>query len=269
MPPPASAGTKVIYVSFLMRDDAGGGIWGGVSFGNYPLEMTIGSPLGYYQYGMTTSKGLGDFTNKPLVPGETTFVVIKIVSNAPAAGITYAMYLDPAAGSSEPTYPAAWYPISSIGAIPTALKITNGTGFTTDEIRVGLSWSSVVPLETTWSDIGHAKPGTAGLPALAGSGSLAPNSANQLELTKAAPNAPATLVFGLAQYNLAFKGGTLAPSPDVLVFLATDPTGKLSLPFTFPAGAPPGTDLFFQDWIADAGASWGYAASNGLRATTP
>jgi hypothetical protein len=37
------------------------------------------------------------------------------------------------------------------------------------------------------------------------------------------------------------------------------------MPFTFPAGIPAGTSMFFQFWIADRAAVAGFSASNGLK----
>jgi hypothetical protein len=141
---PLPPGTTSIYASFLMRDDAAFGIWGGISFGTYPYEMTVGSPLGYYSYGLMISEGLGDVTNMPLIQGDTTLVVCKITKNA-GAGITYRMFLNPTIGTPEPSFPDAIFVVAPVNVIPTAVSIDNGTGFTTDELRVGTTWASVLP----------------------------------------------------------------------------------------------------------------------------
>ncbi len=143
---PLPQGTTAMYVSFLMRDNAAYGMWGGISFGNYPLEMTVGSPLGYYMYGLMISEGLGDVSNMPLIQGQTTLVVCKITKNA-GAGVTYRMYLNPTIGSNEPGFPAAMFAVNGAAALPTTVAIDNGTGFTTDELRIGTTWASVLPAE--------------------------------------------------------------------------------------------------------------------------
>jgi len=263
------AGTNSVYVSFLMRDDAAWGIWGGVSFGSYPYKMTVGSPLGMYSYGMTLSEGLGDVTNKPLIQGQTTFIVVRISKNTPAAGISYRMYINPAVGSAEPGFADAQYGVGPVSNLPTALSIDNGTGFTTDEIRVGTTWASVLPpLVSFWTDLGFAKPGIAGAPHLAGTGPLSANSSNQLALTSAKRSAPASLAFGLNTLNAPFKGGILVPEPTVVIPLVTSASGTLNLPFTWPSGVGAGVALKFQYWIQDAGATYGYSASNGLQGLT-
>jgi len=124
--------------------------------------------------------------------------------------------------------------------------------------------ANVVVTTPTWTDLGLGKAGTGGVPVLAGSGPLAPASANQIQLTGAAPSAPTTLVFGLSAINAPFKGGTLVPHPLLPVGLATNGAGALTLPFAWPVGVPPGVSFYFQCWTQDAGASFGLSASNGL-----
>jgi hypothetical protein len=121
----------------------------------------------------------------------------------------------------------------------------------------------LVPL--SWPELGFAKAGSFGPPHLTGAGSLVAGSSNLLGLTGASPATVATLVLGLVQLAAPFKGGTLVPAPALLLPLPTDAAGAAALPFTWPAGLPPGTEIFFQTWIPDAGASHGLSASNGLK----
>lgn len=143
---PPQTSTK-IYVSFLMRADAGFGVGGGVQFGNYPNAMTVGAPFDMYQFGMLTSQGLGDVSNASLTEGDTNLVVVRIAKNTSGTGLTYSMYLNPAIGAPEPASALAQYGMASVNALPTSLRLHNGGGFTTDEIRVGTTWASVLPAE--------------------------------------------------------------------------------------------------------------------------
>ncbi|MBM5813098.1 MAG: hypothetical protein FJ191_14265 [Gammaproteobacteria bacterium] len=127
-----------------------------------------------------------------------------------------------------------------------------------------------VRLEATpsaWTDLGSAKPGSAGVPQLVGTGPLTAGSANALALNAAAPGAPATLVAGLGTLGAPFKGGTLVPSPLILIPFIASGAGAVTLPFAWPAGVPAGTQLFMQFWISDAGASFGLSASNAVAGT--
>jgi hypothetical protein len=139
------AGTSKVYVSFLMRADAGFGVGGGLAFGNPPYAMSAGSPMGAYLFGLMVSEGLGSYTNVPLVEGQTNLVVVRISKNTPQAGITYRMWVNPVVSQPEPAAPDAVFALSQVNSLPTSLRISNGGGCTTDEIRVGLTWASVLP----------------------------------------------------------------------------------------------------------------------------
>jgi len=121
-----------------------------------------------------------------------------------------------------------------------------------------------------WTDLGQGKPGTGGVvPQLVGTGDLAPGSANAVELAGAPGPTGSTLVVGTASIEAPFKGGTLVPAPTVLVPVPVGADGTSALPFTWPASAPSGVTLFWQQWVVDAGASGGLSASNALRSDSP
>jgi hypothetical protein len=121
-----------------------------------------------------------------------------------------------------------------------------------------------------WADLQQGLAGAAGVPELSGEGTLAAGSPVTLTLAEAAPSAVTFLVVGASLLGAPFKGGTMVPNPDLLVGpLSTDAAGALPLAATWPSGLPSGATLFFQDWIPDAGAPHGFAASNGLMATVP
>ena len=140
-------GTTSLYVSFLMRPEPGCYGWGGLKFGTYPYAMTVGAPPGWWSIGLMLSEGLGDASNVSIVEGETYLVVAKISKNA-GSGTTYRLFLNPTIGQAEPSFPLAQY-ASPVSTLPTALSLTNGSGWTTDEVRVGTTWQSVLPAGTT------------------------------------------------------------------------------------------------------------------------
>jgi parallel beta-helix repeat protein len=121
-----------------------------------------------------------------------------------------------------------------------------------------------------WTDLGLALAGAQGEPVLTGSGPLTWSSSNTLELTHAAPSVAATLVVGLSQLGVPFKGGVMVPHIDALFAgLVTTPTGSLTLPFIWPTGLPSALSVYLQFWLPDPGGPKGFAASNGLQATSP
>lgn len=122
----------------------------------------------------------------------------------------------------------------------------------------------------TWEDLGHALAGTPGLPSLQGDGPLLGGTTNTLALSNAQPGAVARLIAGFAQLDANFRMGVMVPSVD-LIFPAqvVNGAGELNLATTWPGGVPSGFEFYTQYWIQDAGGPVGWAASNGLRATTP
>jgi len=141
----------------------------------------------------------------------------------------------------------------------TATLMSNGS---TSEFSAGL------PLGP-WEVFGPGKAGSFGVPQLVGTGPLTTGSNGSIDLTNAQPSAQVVLVVGLSAILAPFKGGTFVPNPDLLVVLATDASGAMSLPFTWPGGVPAGTSFYLQAWIEDPGASFGLSASNGLHAVVP
>ena len=121
-----------------------------------------------------------------------------------------------------------------------------------------------------FSDLGAALAGAEGEPALTGTGTLAGGTPMSLRVTGALPFAPARLIVGAQLLQLPFKGGVLVPSPVlVLPALPTDAVGKLVLSTTWPPALPSGVSIYAQAWITDAAGPAGFAATNGLRLTTP
>ncbi|HVQ27868.1 MAG TPA: hypothetical protein VMV01_21940, partial [Planctomycetota bacterium] len=120
-------------------------------------------------------------------------------------------------------------------------------------------------------DLGSGLAGVAGVPALAGAGTLASGSPGSLSLTSAKPSALTNLFVSFASTPASFKGGTLVPVPPASTLsLFTNGVGSIPLSWpAWPAGLPAGTSLFFQYAIADAAAPAGVALSNALHAVTP
>ena len=123
------------------------------------------------------------------------------------------------------------------------------------------------------SNLGLALGGTYGEPSLAGSGELETGSRVSLALTGALEDATAWFVVGLVELNVPFMGGTLVPAfnppSGLIVVLQTDGEGEIAITDAWPAGVPPGLEIYVQYWIDDPGGSFGFAASNAIQGTTP
>lgn len=146
----------------------------------------------------------------------------------------------------------------------------------------GDEWPDVVCTQTggvtvllnqlgVWHDLGYAFDKSDGVSAqLSGGGPLQAGSPVVLHLGAAGAGADVALVIGVAQDMLPFKGGVMVPSFDVLLAgLSADAQGHLVLEAAWPVALPTGTEIFFQAFVADAGAPAGLAPSNALSARAP
>jgi hypothetical protein len=106
-------------------------------------------------------------------------------------------------------------------------------------------------------------------PSLTGAGTLLPSTPLTLSLMDGDPLAPVMLVVGASALHAPFKGGLLMPEPDLLLPLALDGSGKLTLQSTWPAGIPSGTPIWLQAWLPDDDGIAGYLASAPLSIGPP
>lgn len=127
----------------------------------------------------------------------------------------------------------------------------------------------VIQLGNRWSNKGNGLAGTDGVPLLVAEGQLCPGEDTILELSHAKDNASAYYVIGLTEISAAFKQGVLVPSPDLIIPLASDGNGELTVSYPWPAGIPGGLSAFHQFWVQDGASPSGYSASNALESVTP
>jgi probable HAF family extracellular repeat protein len=123
----------------------------------------------------------------------------------------------------------------------------------------------------SWISLGSGLAGSAGVPQLAGTGSLVAGSSVTVTLSSARPNAAALLFVSTSSTPAPFKGGTLVPVPIVaMLALATSPAGGITLPIDpWPAGLPSGAPIYWQYGVQDPAAVHGVALSNALKSTLP
>ncbi len=125
-------------------------------------------------------------------------------------------------------------------------------------------------IHAAWYALGGGVAGIYGTPALTGEGSMQPATLVVLTTTGARENASTVVVIGLSALNAPFKGGTMVPNPDFLVFgIPTDAAGSQTLAAAWPAGLPGNLSLYYQIWITDPAGPFGFSATNGLRGVTP
>ncbi|MBL8752228.1 MAG: hypothetical protein JNK15_02920 [Planctomycetes bacterium] len=132
-----------------------------------------------------------------------------------------------------------------------------------DDVRL------TVQAHALWSDLGQGLPGAAGLPLLTGTGTLSGGVTNALSTVHLPPSGIGVLVLGFAAQPQPLFGGTLVPTPDLLLMMVADATGGASFPFTLAATPPSGSQLVAQHWVFDGATPAGLAASNAVRALLP
>jgi len=122
----------------------------------------------------------------------------------------------------------------------------------------------------TWTNLGGASVGSAGGPALVGTGDLLGGDPVSLELANAPAGAALLLWISFAPTSFAAVGGTVHAFPfaSQIGFVA-DGTGALSVGATWPLGVLPETQIWFQFLVDDPSSQYGITLSNGLHALTP
>ena len=109
-----------------------------------------------------------------------------------------------------------------------------------------------------WTDLGNGMAGRAGVPELAGVGTLRPGEDLSIIVNGARPGAPAVLVLGPTTVYAPILGITLVPSPAVLLNDPAVPaSGQRVYTFTWPIGIPVGTELVMQYLVIDSVAPQG------------
>jgi len=106
-------------------------------------------------------------------------------------------------------------------------------------------------------------------PTLTGAGALLPVTPLALTIAKGDSLATAFLVAGASQVNLAFKGGVLVPDADLVLPCLLGGNGALTLNVQWPAGIPPGTNVWLQAWVLDGDGPYGFVASAALQIIAP
>ncbi len=169
------------------------------------------------------------------------------------------------------------------GNTPSALPAGSATG-PTNTPPPGLAHlrAPVGHASTGWFNLGHSLPGSSS-PVLLGllnpesdtdsrqtlprleDGATGTALHTTLLVSGALPGAPALLIIGTQAANLPFRGGVLAPLPQIVLGgLAADSAGEIRLSGPLPLQLSPEAQFVVQFWLADPGAPQGLAASNAL-----
>lgn len=143
---------------------------------------------------------------------------------------------------------------------------TTGTGASTE---VTLVRNHTYAPDSPYADLGGELAGAAGFPVLLADGVLEAGTPFAWRTLQLVPGRAVYVVVGLGLLDAPFKGGTMKPTPDLLIgpFIA-DGAGAATFGGTWPS-LNGGYDVFVQAWIVDASGPAGFAASPGLVASLP
>ena len=158
----------------------------------------------------------------------------------------------------------------AIASITSGMAVHNGELITNGRVvHADGSVSNWRRFGTAWTPLGLELAREDGRPVLTGAGALEAGGAFTLSLTAAPPGSPAVLLVALESAPTPFRGGTLVARTflDALP-LATDASGALELPYTWPAGLRAGTSVYLQCAVKDPTAPHGVSLSNALEGVT-
>jgi hypothetical protein len=146
---------------------------------------------------------------------------------------------------------------------------SNGMVTVLNDVAVNQTLVVSPPVDDQWTRIGLGIGGTNGVPQLRGQGPLTGGNPVTLTVTHGKPAGTAWLVISPVAALAPFKGGTLVPLGTIVLTLATDGAGGMSLSAPWPVGIPSGVSFYFQTWQQDPSAYFDWIGTNGLRALTP
>ncbi len=142
------ADNTTVYLSFLLRPDAGFGFYGGINLeGVFVGKSGITNTYGIEGPGNDISS-----SSVAAVAGTTVFLVLR--ADFLPGNDRFSLYIDPTPGGAEPAVADAVKTDLDLGPA-NFIFLNNAGGWTTDEIRIGDTFASVAPAATA------PEPGTA------------------------------------------------------------------------------------------------------------
>jgi hypothetical protein len=136
------------YISFLLRwDGTQTNSWGGVQlFGNGPANLFIGHPgsnIPNYSIERAAADGTARQSNVPMVAGQTVLMAARV--QLVSGNDTVRLYMNPTPDGAEPAIGSSADLTGQDFGTVSQLGISTSDAYSVDEIRVGLTYASVVP----------------------------------------------------------------------------------------------------------------------------
>src|SRR5262249_7214638 len=124
-----------VYLSFLLRPEAGFGFYGGVNFGVFIGKSGITNT-----YGIEGPTNDISSTSTVATAGETVLLVLR--ADFLPGNDRFPLYVNPTPGGAEPVTPDAIKTNVDAGTF-SEIFVNNAGSYTTDELRVGDTFESV------------------------------------------------------------------------------------------------------------------------------
>ncbi len=212
---------------------------------------------------------------------EAEAAVAALAAELNATGGVTSLRFTTGGGTFDFTVGQLWHTATATMLFGETLTLSGATWFLANPLPGGsnapINGASPLAIDFTpvrpspWTDLGMGLAGTAGqTPLLVGTGDLIPGNIATLTLSNALPGANVFLVAGFSDLYSDFMGGILVPEPDLLLGpFPVNGAGGFDFSSPWPAGLPSGFQLWWQEWVIDAGGPFGFAASNGVLSTSP
>jgi hypothetical protein len=133
-----------LYVSMLIRPDPFRGTYTCLEFGDEPDSVYLGVLPEYQVYGLKLGSGVLGATNTPVVAGETVLLVLEIHRDGDLYETNYRLYVNPDVRLGQPDFPSVHAASWGVPPLTDTIRLKGDGGYTTDEIRIGLTWGSVL-----------------------------------------------------------------------------------------------------------------------------
>lgn len=136
---------ETMYLSFLIRPTPDYSNWYTLRLGNYPTQIDVGLPIGYYNYGLMFGDGLIDAGLVEAQPGVTVLLVLEMAHHTSNNSTTYTLFINPTPGAPRPSSGAVQIARPGLAPFRNSLQLLGEGGYDIDEIRIGETWDSVTP----------------------------------------------------------------------------------------------------------------------------
>jgi hypothetical protein len=139
---------STFYLSFMMRwDGSQASNWGGLQLiGNGPAQLFIGHPgsgITNYSIERAAADNTAMQSNVPVVAGQTALLVARV--QLVNGNDTVRLYVDPTPDGPEPSTGSSPNLLGQDFGTISQVGISTSDAYSIDEIRIGLTYASVVP----------------------------------------------------------------------------------------------------------------------------